>query len=171
RQRTVPSSSPAAPYVFDHQAVFAAAARLQRFQSTGGVDGNGGQEPAKGRRGAPVEAEPGPFRQLCDLSIRGLSRRIISFLKQEDRHTAQAEISGPVGEFVRILLHRVAYIDQGIYLLTCVLSDRVCQHLSDLCTPATTVDPRHQAFQALGIPDETRGATFAETAEIDELYI
>src|SRR5436190_12112304 len=118
-----------------------------------------------------IEPAIGPAGEARNLPEGALGNRIITFLEHESRNAEQPQGAGGMAKIVEFFLHGVADKNQRLHLVPLRLSLRVCDDLADLRVPAATVDLLHEMSETLRPRNPLRGATFPQSAIIDQLDV
>src|SRR5690606_12753290 len=95
----------------------------------------------------------------------------MTFLKDKDRHFQHAEPAGAMAKGVRICLHAVADIHEGIDAFLLCLLEGVLQDPFDLRVAAKAKDTRHRADQRLAVRGPAGGAKLSKSAKECDLEL
>ena len=94
-------------------------------------------------RATGVEGKIGTPRELGQLCEYPSRKSIATFVKDEDLHTDDAQLSCEMAKRVRVLFHAVAHEDQGSHSMRFVLRQCMLKHLLNLRVTASARDCRH----------------------------
>src|SRR5262245_51318032 len=125
------------------RAAGAPAVVLERRTAAGRVHRDSAQELAQLLGAVGVEPAVSAVAEAGDLAERLGRRAVPPLVEDEDGHTEQPELAGPVAERVDVLLHAVADENHGVDLLPLALGQSVSEDLPDLRLAAEAAHGRH----------------------------
>ena len=123
---------------------------FERRAPTGGKYGNRAEQVFKLLGGCKIKAAMRTARQLCYLAKRAGRDYVVTFLKDESRYAAYAELSRDIAHIVDIFLKGIADKNQRIDAFGIGFANGVTQYLPDLGPSAEATYLGHAPDQLIG---------------------